>query len=251
MARTSRPVWPTATAGQAKNASAGLGRARRGTSTSRRCDHRRTGTRRRCATRASRRPCAAERGVLPLGRPPVGADAELLVEVDLAAGGLEDRAEHPEEPAEPGVVAGHGVRATEVEHEVVGEDLGQGVVVLVEDRLGHPVHGLDVGVVAHRSSKQSLSVVTATVRSRAGRAHRAKHPIFAYRPAQSFYRCRPRSVSVRSSRCADRRSLRTVAARRSSRRRIRHDPHRIDRRAARGAGSGAAARRCARNDTDP
>ena len=54
---------------------------------------------------------AAERGVLPLGRPPVGPDAELLVELDLAVGGFEQRAEDPEEPAEARVVAGHRVRA--------------------------------------------------------------------------------------------------------------------------------------------
>ena len=76
-----------------------------------------------------------KRGVFPLGRPPVGPDAELLVELDLAVGGFEPRADDLEETAEPRMVARHRVGATEVEHEVVGEDLRQGVVVLVEDRL--------------------------------------------------------------------------------------------------------------------
>src|SRR5262249_35413423 len=77
---------------------------------------------------------AAQRGVLPLGGPPVGPEAELLIEGDLALGGFEPGPDDPEEAAEARVVARHRVRATEVEYEVVGEDLRQGVVVLVEDR---------------------------------------------------------------------------------------------------------------------
>ena len=65
---------------------------------------------------------AAERGVLPLGGPPVGPDAELLIEVDPTAGHLEERAEHVQETTEPAVIAGHRVRAPQVEHEIVGED---------------------------------------------------------------------------------------------------------------------------------
>ena len=68
---------------------------------------------------------------------PSVADAELLVELDLAVGGFEPRADDPEQPSETRVVARHRVRATEMEHEVVGEDLRQGVVVLVEDRRRH------------------------------------------------------------------------------------------------------------------
>ena len=120
--------------------------APRGTSTSRRCGRPRTGRRRRSATR-SVSPLRPERGVLELGRPAVGAEAELRVELDLAVGHLEDRAEHAEEPAEAGVVAGHRVRASEVEHEVVGEDPGEGVVVLAEDGVGHREDDPDVRVV--------------------------------------------------------------------------------------------------------
>ena len=52
---------------------------------------------------------AAERGVLPLGGPAVGADAELLVELDVAVGRFEEGADDLEEPAEARVVAGHRV----------------------------------------------------------------------------------------------------------------------------------------------
>ena len=71
--------------------------------------------------------------MLPLGGPAVGPDAELLLELDVAVGRFEEGADDLEESAEPGVVAGGRVRATEVEHEVVGEELGEGVVVLGED----------------------------------------------------------------------------------------------------------------------
>src|SRR5206468_5524174 len=64
---------------------------------------------------------AAQRGVFPLGGPPVGADAELLVESDLAAGGFEPGSDHLEQPSHARVVARHWIRTTEMEDEVIGE----------------------------------------------------------------------------------------------------------------------------------
>src|SRR6476619_4989084 len=67
---------------------------------------------------------ATQRGVFPLGSPPVGPDAELLVELYVAVGGFEERADDPEEPTEARMVSDHRVRrTTEVEDEVVSEDL--------------------------------------------------------------------------------------------------------------------------------
>src|SRR4051812_8890629 len=48
--------------------------------------------------------CAtAEGGMLPLGRPPLGPQAELLLEVDAAAGRFEQSSQHPQEAAEAGM----------------------------------------------------------------------------------------------------------------------------------------------------
>jgi hypothetical protein len=40
---------------------------------------------------------APQRGVFPLGGPPVGSDTELLLELDVAVGGFEERADDSEE----------------------------------------------------------------------------------------------------------------------------------------------------------
>jgi hypothetical protein len=61
-----------------------------------------------------------------------------------------------EEPAEPVVIAGHRVAATQVEDEVAAEDRGQGIVILIEDRLRHTVHDVDVGMIATHGSSRGL-----------------------------------------------------------------------------------------------
>ena len=131
--------------------------ARRGTSTSRRCDRPRTGTRRRCATRASCR-CGPSVACSHSAAHPSVPMQNCWSSSIWPSVASKNEPRTLEEPAEPRVVARHRVRATEVEHEVVGEDLGQGVVVLVEDRLRHPVHGLDVRVVAAHWSSRELVV---------------------------------------------------------------------------------------------
>ena len=140
-----KPFLPHASGGQAKKASAALGQRAE--------EHPHLGDPIAVepvdegVARLERLALAAQGGVFPLGGPPVGPDAELLVELDLAVGGLEPRADDLEETAEPRMVARHRVGATEVEHEVVGEDLRQRVVVLAEDRLRHPVDRFDVRVI--------------------------------------------------------------------------------------------------------
>ena len=175
----------------------------RGTSTSRRSGRPRTGTRRRSSTRRVPLPLRPERGVLELGRPAVGAEAELLVELDLAAGHLEDGAEHLEEPADARVVAGHRVRAAEVEHEVVGEDLGQGVVVLVEDRRrSSRSRSSTFGcVVTHGFLPGVVVGVGATVRSGTAPAHRENHRSCRVRRISQFCGCGRRARSA-FGRCA-------------------------------------------------
>ncbi len=163
------PVSPTC--GQAKNASASSRGAPRNIHIS---AMRSPSNRYTNALRDSRAVAVAtQRGVFPLGGPPVGAEAELLVELDLAVGGFEPRSDDAEQPSDTCVVARHRIRAAEMEHEVVGEDLGQGVVVLVEDRFRHAVDGLDVGMVAHWSSRTLSAADLATVRNASVRAHRA------------------------------------------------------------------------------
>ena len=96
---------------QAKNASASSGRAPRNIHIS---AMRSPSNRYTNALRDSRvLPLRRQRGVFPLGGPAVGAEAELLVELDLAVGGLEQRTEHAEQPAElrdgrPPSGPGHG-----------------------------------------------------------------------------------------------------------------------------------------------
>jgi hypothetical protein len=75
---------------------------------------------------------------------------------EVAVGDLDDPAEDVEEAVDTDVVAGSFERPAHVELQVLGEKRRQNVAVLVEDRLGHPVHGHDVGVLAHRVSLRWL-----------------------------------------------------------------------------------------------
>ena len=148
---------------------------RRGTSTSRRSGRRRTGRRRRCATRAS---CRSGPGWRAPTRPP-SRRSRCRTAGRARSGRRWPRTtsrRRSSNPPSPAMVAGHRVGTTEVEHEVVGEDLRQRVVVLAEDRLGHPVDRLDVRVVCtHRSSLACDRAAMRNVRSREAPAHRSNN----------------------------------------------------------------------------
>ena len=90
--------------------------------------------------------------MLPLGGPRSLGRAEELLDLHVAVGELEDRAERLEESVDAVVIAGPGKRAAHVELDVLGEDVGQRVSIVLEDCCGHAVDRCDVRVFAHGSS---------------------------------------------------------------------------------------------------
>ena len=144
-------------------------------------------------------PGAAERGVLPLGRPPVGADAELLVEVDLAVGHLEDRAEDFEEPAEarrgrPPSGAGHGGGTTRSSVKILARVSWSWSKIALVMRFTVSTLGWSCSSVL-----QELVVGCPRDRTKPGCAGTSGEPwILRHGSAQQFYRCRLCTVSVAS-----------------------------------------------------
>ena len=92
---------------------------------------------------------APEQRPLPLDDPLVGRRDELLLELDVAFRHLEEVAQGVDDAVGADVVTGPLERAPQMELHVARVERRQGLAVLLDDRLGHPVDGVDVGVVAH------------------------------------------------------------------------------------------------------